>query len=186
MSKRLFLAIPIPKTVQHLFELYSSSLTLAGVRWTPATNIHITLHFFGDTPDLVISGLTDMCQQHISSYKPFTVQFKHITLAPPQDPRRMIWAEYHVTDAYTNLVRDIKKIIEEYLASNGQIPENDTKAPIPHITLARCESNFRPPHYPLPQPKIPDLLVNEIQLIESHLYTTGPVYKTLFTFELKH
>jgi RNA 2',3'-cyclic 3'-phosphodiesterase len=185
MSKRLFLAIPIPKVVQHLYESYYNSLTLTGVRWTPVSNIHITLHFLGDTPDLILSGLIDICQQHFSSYKPFTVPFKHITLAPPQDPRRMIWAEYHVNNEYTHLVRDIKKIIEEYLVSNGQNPENDTKAAIPHITLARCEPSFKPPHYPLPQPKVPDLLVNEIQLIESHLYTTGSVYNTLFTFELK-
>ncbi len=185
MSKRLFLAIPIPKTVQHLFELYASSLTLAGVCWTPASNIHLTLHFLGDTPDLIISGLIDQCQEIINSHTQFTLPFKHIIFAPPHDPRRMVWAEYKMCDDYKNLAQDIRKIIEEYLVSNNHLIEKDTKELIPHITLARCDSNFVPPHALLPQPKIPDLLVNEIQLIESHLYTTGPVYTTIFTFKLR-
>ena len=46
---RLFTALVPPATVQA--ELAEIAAPLAGVRWTPAENIHLTLRFIGETDD---------------------------------------------------------------------------------------------------------------------------------------
>ena len=101
----------------------------------------------------------------------FTLVFKHVTLAPPQDPRRMIWAEFYNNDAYQTLDNTIKQTINQFLREHEYDIQKPHKQAIPHITLARCGPSFKPPAAPLPQLTIANLDVCCLQLMESQINT---------------
>jgi RNA 2',3'-cyclic 3'-phosphodiesterase len=186
MPKRLFIALPIPKETRALFVHYGKQLRLPDVRWISESNIHITLHFFGNVDEKIIPELGATCKEICARHQPFTLTFKNITLAPPQDPRRMIWAEYDTNQAYQSLTTELKQGIKTFLQSHNQIVMNGDKALIPHATLARCGPAFQPKHSPLPQLKVPDLFVETVQFIASQLGPEGSMYTVLDTMLFDH
>ncbi len=184
MNKRLFIAIPFPETSLTLLDRYCKALHLANVRWTTLGNLHITLHFLGDTNEELIPGLVLVCNTVFKHLQPFALKFKGVTFAPPQDPRRMIWAEYYNNDAYTKLVTQIKQMITTFLHNHQQpIHNTNEKSCIPHITLARC-SLTAIPDYSLPPLTLPELPVTIAHLMESQITGTGPQYSTIETFNV--
>jgi RNA 2',3'-cyclic 3'-phosphodiesterase len=185
MHKRLFLALPLPQTTLMLFQRHCSSLRICNVRWTAPENLHITLHFLGNTDENIIPSLVDTCNQFFAIYQPFCLKFKEIIYAPPNDPTRMIWAEYYNNDHYYAMVTQLKKTLAGFFNSHNQTIEQDTKSIIPHVTLARSNGRLFYPTTTLPQPTIPDLPITTVHLMESELQNSGPIYNILEHFNLK-
>jgi len=184
MQKRLFLAIPLPPEVLVILDQYKKSLTLEMAKWTPTNNLHLTLCFLGNINEQLILPLIDAYHTIAARHGPFQLKFKAMTFAPSQDPRRMIWAEFYNSPAYQNLADDTQKTLRLFFANKGHEFKENSKSTIPHCTMARnTNSDFTP--FPLPQPEIPDFVVDTVCLMSSQLSPEGSVYTTLHRFGLQ-
>ena len=129
MTERLFVAIDLPEsTKQFLVDL---DPRVRGVRWTKATQMHLTLAFFGDVPE----GVDLALREKLSAIE-FGAFFLPITGAgvfPPKGPPKIIWIG--LGRGHPHLFQVHKRVQEAVLAA-GIEPE--LRPWHPHITIARC------------------------------------------------
>src|SRR5262245_6581481 len=107
---RLFTALVPPATVQT--ELAAVAAPLAGVRWTPAGNIHLTLRFIGETDDAKTERyLESLARVHV---EPFILPVGSVGLFPTRGPAKVLWAG--VGNGHTRLYQLRKQVDEALLA----------------------------------------------------------------------
>ena len=129
MTKRLFVAIDLPESTKDF--LVDLDPKIRGVRWTDASQMHLTLAFFGDVPEDV-----DLALREKLSAIQFGAFFLPITGAgtfPSKGPPKIIWIG--VGRGHPHLFQVHKRVQEAALAA-GIEPE--LRPWHPHITLARC------------------------------------------------
>ena len=171
MIKRLFVAIDLPEsTKQFLVDLDPK---IRGVRWTDATQMHLTLAFFGDVPQDVDLGL----REKLSAIQ-FGAFFLPITGAgtfPSKGPPKIIWIG--VGRGHPHLFQIHKRVQEAALAA-GLEPE--LRPWHPHITLARCRDVAPQSIRKFLQSNV-DLDAGMIRVEAFHLYSSkltsaGPIH----------
>ena len=129
MIKRLFVAIDLPESTKRF--LVDLDPKIRGVRWTDASQMHLTLAFFGDVPEDV-----DLALREKLSAIQFGAFFLPIIGAgtfPPKGPPKIIWIG--VGRGHPHLFQVHKRVQEAALAA-GIEPE--LRPWHPHITIARC------------------------------------------------
>jgi 2'-5' RNA ligase len=171
MSKRLFVAIDLPQSTKDF--LIGLDPKIRGVRWTDATQIHLTLAFFGDVPEDVDLAL----REKLSAIK-FGAFFLPITGAgtfPPKGPPKIIWIG--VGRGHPHLFQVHKRVQEAALAA-GIEPE--LRPWHPHITIARCRDVAPQSIRKFLQSNV-DLDAGMIRVEAFHLYSSkltpaGPIH----------
>jgi len=176
MPKRLFVAIDLPEsTKQFLVDLDPN---IRGVRWTDATQVHLTLSFFGDVPEDV-----DLALREKLSAIQFGAFFLPITGAgtfPPKGPPKIIWIG--VGRGHPHLFQVHKRVQEAALAA-GIEPE--LRPWHPHITIARCRDVAPQSIRKFLQSNV-DLDAGMIRVEAFHLYSSkltpaGPIHTSELT-----
>lgn len=71
MPLRLFAAFPIPDGAAA--RLAALQTRLAGAKWRPRENLHLTLHFFGDVPEAVQATLDESLAEIAAQAAPLTI-----------------------------------------------------------------------------------------------------------------
>ena len=171
MIKRLFVAIDLPESTKRF--LVDLDLKIRGVRWTEATQLHLTLAFFGDVPEDV-----DLALREKLSAIQFGAFYLPITGAgtfPPKGPPKVIWIG--VGRGHPHLFQVHKRVQEAALAA-GIEPE--LRPWHPHITLARCRDVAPQSIRKFLQSNV-DLDVGMIRVEALHLYSSkltpaGPIH----------
>jgi 2'-5' RNA ligase len=181
MKKRLFLAIQLPPDMRQDLGKYKRMVKVHDAHWTAEENLHVTTYFLGDIDEQVIENLTADLAAAVATVLPFTIVPRYITFAPPHDPRRMIWLQFHGNQAFTNLVSMCYHAITVYL--HGQQAYDEARV-TPHVTLARL-SRPPTPGIELPRVGLPEVPVTSVDLVESVLMHQGPLYTVLETFTLR-
>ncbi len=166
---RLFTAIEIPESVaKQLAALQPHALL--GLRLVKVEQIHLTLHFLGDTSlAIVLQELQDF------NWPPFELTIDRLGSFPTAEHSTTLWAGLQDNKQLMELHSEI----EARLVVAGYRPE---KRPYhPHITLVRCSQE-------VPKHVIQDFLakqstsvpmtftVQEVVLFSSRLSETGPTY----------
>ena len=171
MTKRLFVAIDLPEsTKQFLVDLDPK---IRGVHWTEATQMHLTLGFFGD-----VSEDVDLALREKLSAIEFGAFFLPITRAgtfPPKGPPKIIWIG--VGRGHPHLFQVHKRVQEAALAA-GIEPE--LRPWHPHITIARCRDVAPQSIRKFLQSNV-DLDAGMIRVEALHLYSSkltpaGPIH----------
>ncbi|HQR06675.1 MAG TPA: RNA 2',3'-cyclic phosphodiesterase [Gemmatales bacterium] len=167
---RLFTAIVIPSPVaQQLARL--QPLTSSGIRLVKTEQIHLTLHFLGDTSLAIV-------QQELQGFSgpAFELTIDRLGSFPTAERSTTLWAGLQESKPLMELHSDI----EARLVAAGYRPEK--RAYRPHITLARCSLE-------VPKHVIQDFLaqqsllipmtfmVQEVVLFSSRLSEMGPTYQ---------
>lgn len=178
MLKRLFIGIPVPKSVQASFESYTQAITSDTIRFVKPENYHITVSFFGEQDEAKIEEIGRAIQEVTNTISPFRLEFNKVTLAPPKKPASMIWAQYQTNQVFTEFVATIEKTLRGIIEFKDQ---RDGNAPIPHITLARFKNATISS---LPQITLDPIEVTTVSLFESKLANNGPIYTELEQFPL--
>jgi len=129
MAKRLFVAIDLPEATRQL--LAGLDPKIRGVRWIEATQMHLTLGFFGDVPEDVDLALRE--KLGAIKFGAFFLPVAGIGAFPQKGPPRIIWIG--VGKAHPHLFQIHKRVLEAALAV-GIEPE--LRPWHPHITVARC------------------------------------------------
>ena len=95
-------------------------------------NLHLTIYFIGNINAEDFEKVLDAVGPIINLQKIFLLHFENISFAPVQNPK-MIWARFHKSIDFTNLVNSIHEALKSIVPG----VKFYYKEPVPHITLAR-------------------------------------------------
>ena len=178
---RLFVALTPPPIVRA--ELAALARPLAGVRWTPQENLHLTLRFIGATPPEIAERYRTVLER--VQVEPFILPVGNVGVFPTRGSAKVLWAG--VGQGHTRLYQLRKQVDEALLAVE---PGLDVGHFHPHFTLGRLAESteakslaqFVAQHAEF---EAPPFRVSELHLLESEP-TTGraPAYRVIQTFAL--
>jgi 2'-5' RNA ligase len=185
-THRLFFALATPETVRAQIVPLMHALQDSGadVKWEPASKLHCTVKFLGDTGSDLFEPLKEKASQVTSSCPVLAVRYRGLGCFPsPRDPR-IVWAGMEETSgSLANMHRSLEAALEEL----GFEPER--RAFHPHITLGRVRGRRN----------LTDLirllesltlecepaLLTEMLLMRSQLHPSGSVYTALQAFPFR-
>jgi len=178
MTKRLFVAIPLPQSYLDILSQYGSNYNLPGINWTKQENLHITVHFFGEIKTEKIPQLISALKEVANQIDSFKLNFNKIIFGPPTRIPMMVWAIFHGHNHFQKLAVLIYQSTKDFLF---EIQEPKF---LPHITLARFKGFVDVNKIKLEPVKLNDLKVESFCLMESELSSKGPIYIKLADFKL--
>ena len=129
MSKRLFVAIDLPDSARQL--LADLDPHIRGVRWMEATQMHLTLSFFGDVPEDLELELREKLVA--IEFGAFFLSVAGVGMFATRGPPKIIWIGLSKTHPH---LFQIHKRVQEAALAVGIEPE--LRPWHPHITIARC------------------------------------------------
>ncbi len=182
---RAFIAIELPKEIQEGLERVLGQLRPAtkAVRWVPATNIHLTLKFLGETEIEKVEQVKRAMEQEVTQRQPFEIQVGTLGAFPNPRRPRVIWVGVQAPEDLSVLAKDIE---------TATIPLDfpaEGRPFSPHLTLGRVSQHATWDEINtlsglLAKTKVGNLgsaKVESIRLFRSDLRPTGAVYSPLFT-----
>ena len=178
---RCFLAVDLPDSLRPQLALVQGELkkSHADVRWVAVGNIHLTLKFFGNVPDLEIEALIQAAQEVAEEQAPFQLQVTVAGAFPNMKSPRVIWLGL---GGDVIPLAQMYQQLEQAFAALGHLPEG--RAFAPHLTLGRVKSPANRHRLAMALEKLPPLnwrpfQVNEIILFKSTLTPQGSIYTPL-------
>lgn len=183
--KRLFVAIKVNPD-KNLIKTYGglkSGLRNEKINWVPEQNIHITLKFFGETPEDKIDEICEVLEGVAQRHRPFEMQLQNVGIFGSAYNPRVIWFGMNDCPQIEYLANDVLKSVEEI----GW--ERDRQNFRAHLTVGRIKSIKDKRYFQQIIDKYTNTLlqllpVKEFYLIESKLRPQGPVYNIVEEFKL--
>ena len=190
MEHRLIIAIDIPEAVRVELrkiikgDVEANNELYANARMMDEESWHITLAFLGEKSKEHIATIEQVLQEVTKATPAPEIVIRTVTTAPPQRPPRMVWA---TTTTETNLalgpIKDavIKGLAAHDIRQEGEVFPNYHG----HITLARLPEGRRIANHIISLPNALAFQPRTIDLMESHLESSGAKYKTLKSIDFK-
>ncbi len=174
-SRRLFIAINIPESVRNELAALNSFLKHPAVRWTPRQNLHITVHFIGQTELNELALIAGKISATADKTPPFSMTMENIKVIRKGKNPVMIWAALKENEIFSDLA----------LRFHQELSGDGSRKPNPHITLARIKEGKGLEIPALPEIRKISFDVRNIELMESANRPSGPVYNVAGSFNLK-
>jgi len=183
--KRLFAAIKVHPN-KNLLELYAdlrAMLQHEKIKWVDEKNIHITLKFFGETPENQIYSICETLDEVAYRHKPLKLELQNIGIFGSKYNPRVIWFGMKKNPAIELLARDVIQSLDKAgFPHDGQ----NFRA---HLTVGRIKfisnkRNFQQTINQFKEVFIQDVTVDGFELYESKLRPRGPVYNVVENFRL--
>jgi RNA 2',3'-cyclic 3'-phosphodiesterase len=180
--KRIFVAVKIQPDADMLMMLAQLEATLAKdkIKWVDTENLHLTLHFFGETPDEKVDEIA-LALENVAFTNPFEIQFTKPGIFGSEYKPRVIWLGLHDNEPLIKLENEISLAIEPL----GY--QSDRQNFVPHLTLGRinflndrkyfqkvianCRSFSSKPQ-----------TISDYHLYESKLRASGPEYSIIKSY----
>jgi 2'-5' RNA ligase len=184
-TQRLFIAIELsPQIIQALEQTILSyqRSKLQGVRWVPAKNIHLTLHFLGDTTHQQYEMISLSLPSEIVKLNPFELTVEGSGAFPNTRAPRVIWVGVKAPSELSRL----QLTVENCCRQAGFAPE--TRPFNPHLTLGRVSGGGAQVGQALNANQVGLLgrcTVDQVTLFKSDLTPGGSIYTPLAHFPLK-
>ncbi len=181
---RTFLALPLPKEIKgYLFTLASQIKNPQDkINWVKRTNLHITLHFLGDTNPEQIEEQARGLEALVGSFPAFDLGLMDTGIFPHANDPKVVWVGAAPYD--TTLV-SFKKSLNEYLKQHGY--PVDYRKFQPHITLGRVKTISRNSKFihDFLLEEVDDLNfeIQELKWLKSTLTSSGAIYEEIKTFK---
>jgi len=175
---RLFIAVALPENLKVALREFQFYYTGEGIRFIPEENLHLTLHFIGDTPAEKLPSLINNLTAVSNRNSGFTLKFQETAPGPKLSSARLIWTRFQEHPAFDQLATGLCRVTEAAPGAFGKF--------IPHITMARFRKDLpKPRELPvIREANIPDLHVQSFALWQSELKSPHPVYSILEQFPL--
>jgi len=132
---RTFVAIEIDDWLRGRLVAAQEELKRAGaqVRWVAPENIHLTVKFLGDTPDALLSEVSDRIKGCLAGIEPFAMRVEGVGAFPEPARARVVVVRIEAPEAlYT-----INGRLEEAAEALGLGREE--RRYTPHLTLGRVK-----------------------------------------------
>ncbi|MBI4398128.1 MAG: RNA 2',3'-cyclic phosphodiesterase [Candidatus Omnitrophica bacterium] len=184
---RLFLGISLIQTFEKeiekllkVFGPYSGQ-----VQWANPSQMHLTLHFFGEVPVRQMDVFQVLLRNLTVRFRPFYLRLKDIGAFPNLAHPKILWVGI---DGDLQELNDLEKAISLEMVRLGQ--EIERREFTPHLTLGRVRAGKRirfemPPDYQT-YSSPGRHCVTEITLFKSELTPRGPVHTALEHFPLSY
>jgi 2'-5' RNA ligase len=189
---RTFIAIELDESIKEsltkLQERLKSQVPQGSVRWVRPEGIHLTLKFLGDVPADQIGEITKALERSCQGLAPFSFSCGGLGCFPNLKRPRVVWVGIQEE---TGTLAQLKKAIEENVATLGYPPEKRTFSP--HLTLGRAQRRISSGD----QRRLGELVgaseigilsqmqVKSVNLMRSDLRPSGAVYTRLAEVELE-
>ena len=158
------------------------SLRHEQIKWVEEHNIHITLKFFGDTPENSIPAISEVLRSRAIQTPRLTLRLSGLGIFGSSYAPRVVWAGIEPYAALAALM----KAVHNDLRAVGYEPDRQNL--VPHLTLGRIRElrdktlfNRTLDHFrgvaSLP------MTIDRMVLYESILRREGPQYIALGTFD---
>jgi 2'-5' RNA ligase len=162
------------------------------VRWTPASNIHLTLRFLGDIDESQCATLVQGLPAVAARYSPLAVRVDGLGCFPNTARPSVIWC---------GLQGDLRRLVEMQQAVDSVVRSAaiapDEKGFKPHLTIARTQRGATGAQLRAVGAVVADYAalygaspvdestsIDELLLLRSELTPSGPVYTRLGVFPL--
>lgn len=178
---RLFTAVDIPREVIHALDgLIARLKPSARIKWSPATNLHITTKFIGEWPDQRLGELTDALRP-LAAPEPIPIAVRGLGFFPNARAPRVFWAGVEAPASLVELARQTDRALIRLGIPSEARPFS------PHLTLARIKE-------PIPLGRLHEAIaalastefgtfnVDRFYLYRSTLNPSGSVYTRLAEF----
>jgi 2'-5' RNA ligase len=175
---RLFTAIDLPQdVVGALSRLIDQLRPAARIRWSPASNLHITTKFIGEWPDERLAELTAVLHA-LPPREPIPIEIRGLGFFPNPHSPRVFWAAVHAPPALAALARETEQALERLGIPAEKRPFS------PHLTLARIKEPvplqaLRQAIASLPSTDFGATTADRFHLYRSTLHAAGSVYAKL-------
>lgn len=129
---RAFIAVGIDlKTVERISEATDQlKPSIAGIRWAPLTNLHLTVKFLGDVEETTIDPIARALRQHIAPFPRFTINAKGLGVFPDVKRPQVLWVGLEGIH-----LAELASTVETALKPLGFEPEK--RGFKPHLTIGR-------------------------------------------------
>src|SRR5262245_10012980 len=129
---RCFVALDVGEPARSAVVEYLDRLrtTVAGVAWTSAGNLHVTLKFLGDVPVARIPGLTERRRRAVSAEPAFALQVGGVGAFPSLARPQALWIGIG-----SARIGSLAAAVETACVEEGFEPER--RRFHPHLTLGR-------------------------------------------------
>lgn len=179
---RIFFAVLLPAGIRKKIVSLQSRIPVnpEDIKWTEENNLHITLHFVGETSEAKLRQLLQGAEVAADCCRQFTASVKGVGVFPSLASPRVLWAGID-EGRY-----DIMALARSLSVALGVFPD---RRYVPHITLGRVRSENKV--------YLEDFIrnekdfmtekfrVNSFFCMESILTRKGPVYKKVKEIFLK-
>jgi 2'-5' RNA ligase len=164
MDLRCFIAIGIPAQLQRNIGECIEILKKhdADIKWVVPENLHFTLKFLGNTPDVMLPKIRESLAAVVTTYEPFYITLYGTGAFPNKKYPRVIWAGLQNADGMKNLQEGVDRSME-LLGFKSEYREFN-----PHLTLGRVRSQGRM-----------IMLVKELETFENKEFGLVPVDRIL-------
>ncbi|GAB1404574.1 MAG: RNA 2',3'-cyclic phosphodiesterase [Lentimicrobiaceae bacterium] len=182
-TKRLFAAINIQpnETFADLYHNLRQILGIHIIKWVDLSHIHITLKFFGETPETEIPAIIEALQSSVAGIQPFELNIRRTGIFGSKYNPRVIWFGIDPNTMFLKLNEHVNAALEEV----GFI--SDRQNFVPHLTVGRVKEIRDKNHFQEVLAAFKDFnfqqsMVKEFHLFESILQREGPQYQVIETF----
>ncbi len=188
---RTFIAVPLSKAVTQELDKLQRRLMRAfpahAVRWVPAENIHLTIHFLGDILPQRIEPIKEALTVVARNVPPFSFTAGQLGAFPNTSRPRVVWVGISDTASWLALLHEA---VNESMEHLGYIRE--ARRFSPHLTLGRIrrragQEDVRNVGKTLSATQIGTLgivTVETLILFQSVLRPSGAEYTPMATFKL--
>jgi len=179
-SVRAFLGVPLTIELQEAIRSLQSTLMprIRDIRWSRPENLHLTLHFFGNTTQENLEKIKVSMLSVMHCHRPFQVDVIGLGAFPSLRRPRVIWLGLNPQQQLMQLHRDCHRALNE--AGLG----TDSRPYSPHLTIGRAKhraNELTAMGNELGNRLIGHLPIDSLILYESRLKPTGAEHISLFT-----
>jgi len=183
--KRTFIALDIPLTADTriFLEEVKKRFDNPGMKWVNFENMHLTLHFIGDTPLEQEHEIVRLLEEIIPEFSVFELSLKGLGIFPHKKNPRVGWLGVEDEPVLANLQQ----------ALNHKLPDAgvsvESRIFVPHLTFVRLKHNRK--HIAFMQfvrknakRSFHSVLIDSVKYYASELTPTGAVYTLIRSFTL--
>lgn len=205
-SWRLFIALPLAPAGQSALlslqqnlqnslqnSLLQTQAASAQLRWLPPAQLHLTLHFLGETPTTQLPELQTLILTTAAQTPALDLRLTQLTWFPKPRRPRVLVALTTCPPALTQLQQQLSQQLQQL---GFCLPTHNDPRMIPwpfqpHLSLARLKLPRTPSSVKLALPALPTLppdiklSIQQLQLLRSQLQPQGAHYTPLTTASLQ-
>lgn len=188
---RVFLAIEIPEAVREALTgpLEALRPLHESIRINPTERLHLTLHFLGHLPPLVVEQMQPALATVVVRHHRLRIAAQGVGAFPAIARPRVLWAG--ITGADLPRLNALQAELVDALRTAGVTVECERFHP--HLTLGRIRRPLKPPERALLREwsvrwgaaAFGEVPVDQVRLMRSQLGGGPPRYTTLTTFDLQ-
>ncbi len=134
---RVFLALTLSRTAQERMAQIQAELKQYMANWhfTPLLNFHVTLRFFGETPEEDISRIDSACKRLAKRNATAILNWNHLGFFGPPQAARVLYLGTTACPELERLAADVMETFPD---------ERERRRYRPHVTLAKARKHMEP------------------------------------------